>query len=190
MADNTGAPWLLPYPESTDLVRDGASDIEALATAVASGLTTAAVVKSVHVANKTAVQTFSDTVGSFNDVTDLSITLTPNSDASKFLLYTQVNMANTATGGRTWNAARVLRGSTNITPADATQLRYTSSDGNLLITPITLGFVDSPSVSTSITYKVQAAQQGSTPAVSVFIDRSEASATRLASSYLVVVEFV
>jgi hypothetical protein len=40
MAD-TGAPWNLPYPLDTDLVIDGASDIEALAEATADGLTLA-----------------------------------------------------------------------------------------------------------------------------------------------------
>jgi hypothetical protein len=38
----TGAPWNLPYPLDTDLVIDGASDIEDLADGVAAGLSEAA----------------------------------------------------------------------------------------------------------------------------------------------------
>lgn len=41
MPSDTGAPFFLPYPEDTDLVRDGASDIEALADATATALASA-----------------------------------------------------------------------------------------------------------------------------------------------------
>lgn len=46
MAD-TGAPWNLPYPLSTDLVRDGAQAIEDLAEATATGLSAAGASQSV-----------------------------------------------------------------------------------------------------------------------------------------------
>jgi hypothetical protein len=91
MADNTGAPWLLPYPESTDLVRDGAQDIEALATAVASGLTAAntGIGTNVVQAVKTNVlQTASDV---YIDIPGLSATITPSKDTSKVLVLWSVD---------------------------------------------------------------------------------------------------
>jgi hypothetical protein len=41
----TGAPWNLFYPLGTDLVRDGAGDIQQLAEDVAAGLTVASVIR-------------------------------------------------------------------------------------------------------------------------------------------------
>ena len=76
MASDTGAPWNLPYPEDTDLVRDGASDIEALAEAVADGLDAAGELVAVKSALFTGTQTASVTASDNVAVTNLSITHT------------------------------------------------------------------------------------------------------------------
>lgn len=87
MPSDTGAPWLLPYPEDTDLVRDGADDIEALATATASAL---------HVISFTSVtksDAFSASValGANADVTGLAVTITPATSSSQFLVFWDVS---------------------------------------------------------------------------------------------------
>jgi hypothetical protein len=158
MADNTGAPWLLPYPESTDLVRDGAQDIEALATAVASGLTAANRGIGTNVVQVVKTDTFSTTSTSFTNVTGLTATITPSSDTSLILVMFRLMAArdNTVNNMQT----RLVRGSTaiyvggaagvrtpNLGPADVTtgtQIRNLSAS-----------FLDSPATASPVSYSLQ-----------------------------------
>jgi hypothetical protein len=92
MASDTGAPWNLPYPEDTDLVRDGASDIEALAVATASGLSVAGGLVSAHLSTKTA---FSTTSTTFVDVTGFNVTMTPQDATNTIYIWLLImNMSN------------------------------------------------------------------------------------------------
>jgi len=93
MASDTGAPWNLPYPEDTDLVRDGASDIEALAVATASGLSAAGGLVAVKHALFTGVQTNSTASGANFAVTDLSITHTLADAANKLIISAYIGAA-------------------------------------------------------------------------------------------------
>jgi hypothetical protein len=116
-------------------------------------------------------QTYSNmdlTGGGFNDVTGLSVTVTPNSASSKFFLYARVH------GELSQNehqvSLRFLRDSTPVNVGTATQsgqneVMYTSGDalnGNASSTPITgtMFTLDSPNTTSAITYKVQLSDQG------------------------------
>ena len=77
MAD-TGAPWNLPYPLPTDLVRDGADAIKDLAEAVAAGLDLAGGLVQIQYASRTT--SFSTTSTSLTDVTDLDVSITPTDE--------------------------------------------------------------------------------------------------------------
>ena len=82
MAD-TGAPWNLPYPLPTDLVRDGADAIKDLAEATATGLSAAGNIKQTVQTIKTDQFSESLTSGSVgSDITGLTATITPESDTN------------------------------------------------------------------------------------------------------------
>jgi len=72
MAD-TGAPWNLPYPLPSDLVKDGATAIQDLAEDVAAALSAAGGLVAVKYAIKTDTQSSSLAAGAQTTVTGLSI---------------------------------------------------------------------------------------------------------------------
>jgi len=71
---DTGAPWNIPYVESTDLVSDWPADSLALANAIDSGLDAAGGLVAVKHALFTGTQTNSTGAGADFAITDLSIT--------------------------------------------------------------------------------------------------------------------
>jgi hypothetical protein len=157
MASDTGAPWLLPYPEDTDLVRDGASDIEALAVATAAGLSAAdnAGIGS-NVVSVTKTNTFTTTSTSQVDITGLATTITPTSNTAKVLVICNISTANDAGGG---NQFILVRGSTNIALNTETTNKFTvfSSLGLASTNSSTVqsfSFLDSPLTAAATTYKV------------------------------------
>jgi hypothetical protein len=83
MAD-TGAPWNLPYPLDTDLVRDGAQAIEDLAVAVASGLDAAGGLVQFKFVTETTDQSTSST--SLTTLPGASITITPQDAANNIYM--------------------------------------------------------------------------------------------------------
>ena len=186
MASDTGAPWELPYPEDTDLVRDGASDIEALAVAVAAGLSAASVIKNVYYAQMTVVESFSSTSAAFVDLTGLSITLTPESEDSKFLVETVVYGSSAITNLRTGMKARILVGSTGLMDVETL---YSASDNNEVVVPLIVSVLDAPGVTTSLTYKVAATQAQSGTSQTVFINRRGSNTDIRALSFLRITEF-
>ena len=184
MASDTGAPWLLPYPEDTDLVRDGASDIEALAVATASGLSAASVVKNIFFEQMTAVQSFTGT-GTFQDLTGLSIAVTPESTDSEFLVESVVYITNDIASSRAGGSARVLVGSTVLRTVN---LQYaTDATANALV-QVTVMALHAPGSITPITFKTQADQQFDASAT-VFINRAENATFLRGNSYIKVTEF-
>jgi hypothetical protein len=110
MAD-TGAPWNLPYPLDTDLVRDGAQAIEDLADAVASSLTAAQTLVSFHRVTKT--DAFSEAIGArpaeSGDITGLTVTMTPAS-ATNLLLVQVVVSTDTSSPLRLYRDGSVVTG--------------------------------------------------------------------------------
>lgn len=94
MAD-TGAPWNLPYPLPTDLVRDGADAIKDLAEATATSLSSVPqVVRQIVRATDTTNR--ATTSPSFVDVTGMSVSITPTSADS--LIIVQAYVLATASG--------------------------------------------------------------------------------------------
>jgi hypothetical protein len=151
MAD-TGAPWNLPYPVSSDLVRDGAQAIQDLAESVADSF----VVKQVVFAStSTEVVNSTDT---YEDTT-LTATITPTSASSRVLvLVSQQGEINGASAGQVFFGIRLLRGSTVVfTPVtDANgPYDYGVGAGSSLYTRLHLAYVDSPNAATATTYKTQ-----------------------------------
>jgi hypothetical protein len=96
MASDTGAPWLLPYPEDTDLVRDGASDIEALAEATATGLSEALGVVQVVTATDSTNRTTTST--SYVDA-NIQVSITPKDSSNLLLVFWSVGVYVEQTAG-------------------------------------------------------------------------------------------
>jgi hypothetical protein len=192
MAD-TGAPWNLPYPLSTDLVRDGAQAIEDLAEDVADALTKAYTGIGTNVVQAVKTDTFATTSDTFTTVDGLSATITPTADTSKVLVICQLthNLGNSEGYG----AFKVVRGSTDIYRGNAAGSRvqavwgggtYNLPSEGLRFATISgsIVFLDSPGVNTATTYNVQIRR---TTNGTARINRSDndidsASSTRGASS--------
>jgi len=98
---DTGAPWNIPYVESSDLVSDWPTDSLALANAIDSGLDAARGLVAVKHALFTGTQTNSTAAGANFAVTDLSITHTLADSANKILLMGYFGQAaNAGSSGR------------------------------------------------------------------------------------------
>jgi hypothetical protein len=94
---DTGAPWNLPYPESTDLVRDGAQAIEDLAEATATGLSEASGLVSTHYASRTA--SFSTTSTTMVNVPDVEVTFSPLDAANDVIIIVAIPMTRNSSAG-------------------------------------------------------------------------------------------
>jgi hypothetical protein len=159
----TGAPWNLFYPLGTDLVRDGAGDIQQLAEDVAAGLTNASVIR--QVVSTTMTSTFTGSVtgsGVWADITGYSVTITPTSETSRILLIGNIVVGyNASTTEDRHMGIRMLR--------NATQLENNSGAGSRSIAsffsqnggfsrdmfPMALVFDDAPATTSPVTYKAQ-----------------------------------
>ena len=184
MAD-TGAPWNLPYPLPTDLVRDGADAIKDLAEATADGLDAAGGLVAVkHVLKTDAFS--SSTTATWLDVTGLTVDITPQSDTNTVYVLVNTNQSATASSGVQF---RVLRDSTvlPVSTAGSPEGNSTSNVGILstvLVDNTAFVVSDVPGVTTQVTYKVQVRSSAGT----VFINRRAASAEFGSTSSLTLLE--
>jgi hypothetical protein len=196
MADTTGAPWNLPYPEDTDLVRDGASDIEALAVATAAGLSAANTGIGSNVVQTVKTDTFSTTSSTYVQVTGLSVTITPTSATSKVLLLAAVSTGHTLAVGA-FAAIRINGGNATNLVGDAEGSRTQmllghggSSVNDFSRNPFshTVAVIDSPATTSAITYAVQIRTNFGT----VFVNRgssdSDSAVSLRGSSTLIAIE--
>lgn len=111
-------------------------------------------------AYKTNTQSVSPSM-TFVDISDLSITLTPTSSSSKFLIIWNVSIGNGADASHAY--IRLLRNGSNIALADTAGSRTSAS--SIVVNTGTAGqtissgnsYLDSPATSSSITYKLQMA---------------------------------
>ncbi len=95
---------------------------------------------------------------SWVDLTGMSVTLTPSSSSSKVLIFANVNSS--ATNGANWVAFKLVRGSTSFRLGDSASSRFlchiaaiqTQNDD---MVSSSMSALDSPSTSSSVTYKVQ-----------------------------------
>ena len=123
-------------------------------------------------ATKTDTQAFSSST--FSDITGLSLSITPSSTSSKILVFGYAMVA--------WDSAlakiaiNLLRGSTNILIGDAAGSRQRVSGFTYLgiacngTFSLPFNFLDSPSTTSAITYKIQASSLDN--AGNVYVNRS------------------
>jgi len=142
---------------------------------------------------KTDTQTISSGVSTFVDITGLSITITPTSSSSRFLVMWSVGIGAGADASHAY--VRLYRNGTAIGLADSSGSKTTAS--SLVVNTIGGGetlvssnfFLDSPATSSAVTYKL-AASNGSG---AIYINRSARDADLAAydgrsTSSLVVME--
>jgi hypothetical protein len=160
MAD-TGAPWELPYPLNTDLVRDGADAIKALAEATADGLDdldtaidNIPVLAGIGSNVVTAItrNAFATTGTTFAEITGLTATITPSSATSKVLIIAYVRYSNTSSSDNSFLA--LFRDSTNINGTIDSGSRFAATTD---VYDATMVLLDSPETTSPITYGVRLA---------------------------------
>ena len=123
---------------------------------------------------KTDTMSTSGTGGAYQDITGLSVTITPSSNANKILIIPSLLMA--ADSGHR-HGYRILRGSTVICVGDSAGSRNpaTSFQGNppnnVLAFNHTNLFLDSPATTSATTYKLQF--RGEANSSNLFINRSQ-----------------
>lgn len=109
-----------------------------------------------QVVSATKTDTFSTTSTSYADVTGMSVSITPTSASSRILVQVMANVANS---GADMAMIQLVRDSTAICIGDAagSRARATSTgsftSSTMASAPIT--FVDSPSTTSAVTYKIQ-----------------------------------
>jgi hypothetical protein len=186
MAD-TGAPWNLPYPLSTDLVRDGAQAIEDLADAVASGLSAAGGLVAVKSAIFTGTQTASVTAGSNVAVTDLTITHEVADPANRLIISAFLGAAASNEGfGRVGLAISDGTNLIAIGAAGGSRTQVTaggsvySTTSDLRVTMPSVTFVHTPGAG-SKTYTVRAVNI-QTGTQTLYINRNQSDADTASNS--------
>ena len=126
----------------------------------------------------TKTDTFSTTSSSFTDVTDLSLTLTPASSASKFLVTAQ--LIGSAQSSSNFASFRFTRNGTAIGVADADGNRVQA--GSFFAWPgvdtdaqmsTGMSHLDSPSTTDDVTYKVQMSNTNHSSSTTVYLNRSQ-----------------
>lgn len=111
----------------------------------------------VHSVNKTDV--FSTTSTSFADITGLSITLTPKSSSSIFLLVFSGMLSNSTADSSTH--VRFMRGATpvGIGDSDGSRIRasasFSTTSGGVYHDTVTPIYLDQPATAAEVTYKMQ-----------------------------------
>jgi hypothetical protein len=114
--------------------------------------------------------TFTSTSTSFTDITGLSVSITPSSASSKILVLMSVSGATSATTSNSIGFVRLMRDTTPIAIADSAsnRQRATGSISTRETNAATINFtasadcLDSPGVTSAVTYKVQGIVGGGT----------------------------
>jgi hypothetical protein len=125
-----------------------------------------------QVVSTTKTDTFSSSSGSWNDVTGLSVSITPTSSTSRiFVMYSLM----TGVTGSQFPMMRLVRNSTAISVGDASGVRQQvssvawSSGANNVTMMQSMNFLDSPATTSSTTYKLQTI---ATASETVFVNRN------------------
>ena len=116
-----------------------------------------------QVVSTTKTDTFSTSSSTLTDITGLSVSITPSSSSSKILVIAYINgvidTGSSSYGGR----LQLVRGSTNIAQGDAADSRQVGTghlggqDSWPFFQSTTITYLDSPSTTSSTTYKIQCA---------------------------------
>jgi hypothetical protein len=141
-----------------------------------------------QVVSTTKTDTFTTTSTSFADVTGLAVTITPSSTTSKILIVVSVNAGANPSGVAEF---RLVRDSTDILLADAAGTRSRTSFtfyqglGDNGAAGVGTNFLDSPSTTSAITYKITMRSNTSGQIVAVNrtqLDADGAGTTRTTST--------
>jgi hypothetical protein len=143
-----------------------------------------------QVVSAAKTDTFSTTSTSYTDITGLSVTLTPTSSSSKFLIYFFL-----CAGNQNIFTAQLVRNSTAIVLGDADGSRtqatigtMANSDANMQ-TANSYGYLDSPATASAVTYKVQVrTESGATNYINRSISDSNSTAGARTASSIIVME--
>lgn len=131
--------------------------------------------------------TFSTNSSSFVDITGLSVTITPQSNTSKFLLFALVNGGSGGSigalrfaGGNSGNFVGAAAGSRTRGAAEINEINAS------LIASVPMLYLDSPATASAITYKVQVrSSSGDLYVNRSHTDTDSANLTRAASCLIV-----
>jgi len=126
------------------------------------GITTG---KVLQIVNATKTDTFTTTSTSYVDITGLSASITPSSTSSKILVSVCISTSNSVANW--WNHFIVLRGSTTLDIGDSSSNRSSVCMSAAVASyehtqTKAIELLDSPSTTSSTTYKVQMKVQGQT----------------------------
>ena len=116
----------------------------------------------IQVVQATKGDVFTTTSTSNVDVTGLSASITPTSTSSKILVLVYLNAVVTASTNRYGGRMQIVRDSTDIARggSDGSRQRCStgiSGDGSTFAQNVGMNFLDTPSSTSSLTYKVQVA---------------------------------
>lgn len=188
---DTGAPWNIPYVESTDLVSDWPTDSLALANAIDAGLDAAdnAGIGS-NVVQTVKTDIFTTTSTSITDITGLSVTITPSSATSKILVLvmataTMSNSSDTTHIHLFRDATQVFLGDTSGTRTRAMAgISGGSASGpeNRQSFALSGVYLDSPATTSAVTYKVRVSVSGNTAYINANPRATDADDTAAVSS--------
>jgi len=169
---DTGAPWNIPYVESSDLVSDWPADSLALANAIDAGLDAAenAGIGS-NVVSALKTDAFSTTNSSPTAVTGLSVTITPTSATSKILVIGFVHVSAGAAGSADCDVT-LLRDSSAIAVSTAGATFNATAGPRVISTAsmfsATISVLDSPATTSAVQYDIGLSSNAST----AYINRS------------------
>ena len=111
-----------------------------------------------QVVSTTKTDTFATTSATFTDLTSLSVSITPKSSSNK--IFVIVNTGMSSSSGSGLSVFNLVRNSTNIaqpatSPTFVGTIDAYQAGGTDFILPVSFSFLDSPSTTSSTTYKVQ-----------------------------------
>ena len=129
-----------------------------------SGVITSSKFKIGQVVSTAKTDTFSTTSTSSTDITGMSVSITPTSTSSKIYINASLSIS---TSGSVFYFCNLLRDSTEICLGDADGSRdRVTTHGYNVYGPLNMGtsvsFLDSPSTTSSVTYKFQLRVSGGT----------------------------
>ena len=111
----------------------------------------------------TKTDTFTTTSSSLTDITGLSASITPASTSNKILIIAYINGTVSTSTGSYGGRLQLVRGTTNIAQGDSAGSRQVGTghlggqDSWPFAQTTTITFLDSPSTTSSTTYKIQCA---------------------------------
>ena len=129
-----------------------------------------------QVLQTTKTDTFSTSSTSFADITGLSVNITPSSTSSKVLVFMDCKVACTV---NVTAFVRIMRGSTAIYVGDDAGSRISATMGNSddpsdqFAFQMSGMFLDSPSTTSQVAYKIQISSEASGNTGTVFLNRSQ-----------------